>query len=257
LYLNAVLEAEEGDMTTARTHLERSVAQNPSSSEAEHKLGSVLSSLGELAAAKEHLEKAIALGDNQPEVQYDLAQVLKRLGEMAQAQVKLEIYQNMKRNQAQRAQAAGKAEVGDEAMKTGDTKKAIALYQEALESNPEEPLLYYKLSRALDKSSDIDGERAALQRAIQLNPNLAEAQIQLGFLAARGGDARAAEEYFRAAIKSSPSQVVAWINLGATLASEAKWDDAKQAVGRALELDPDNAQARSLSQAIADSHPGP
>jgi cytochrome c-type biogenesis protein CcmH/NrfG len=45
--------------------------------------------------------------------------------------------------------------------------------------------------------------------------------------------------------------------LGATLASEAKWDDAKQAVGHALEIDPDNAQALRLSQAISDAHPGP
>ena len=257
LYLNAVLEAREGEFAVARGHLDRSVALNPSSKEAQHELGSALSSLGELAAAKEHLEKAIALGDNQPEVQYDLAKVLQRLGETAQAQEKLDIYQRLKRSQSERTQAAGKAEVGDEAMKAGDTAKAITLYKDALESNPDEPLLYYKLSRALDKARDIDGEKAALQRAIQLNPNLAEAQIQMGFLSARAGDTNAAEGYFRAAVKASPSQVVAWINLGATLVSEAKWDDAKQAVGHALEIDPDNAQALRLSQAISDAHPGP
>jgi tetratricopeptide (TPR) repeat protein len=257
LYLNAVLEARDGDLAGARAHLERSVVLNPASKEVQHQLGSVLASLGELAAAREHLEKAIALGDNQPEVQYDLAKVLQRLGDTAAAREKLGNYQQLKKAQSDRTQSAGKAEVGDEAMKTGDTAKAITLYKEALESNPDEPLLYYKLSRALDKASDIDGERAALKRAIQLNPNLAEAQVQMGFLAARAGDAAEAEGYFRAAVKASPSQVVAWINLSATLASEAKWDDAKQAVGHALEIDPDNAQARGLSQAIADVHPGP
>jgi tetratricopeptide (TPR) repeat protein len=257
LSLNAVLEAREGDFALARAHLERSVALNPTSSQAQHQLGSVLSSLGELPAAREHLEKAIALGDDQPEVQFDLAQVLKRLGDTAQATEKLAIYQKLKTAQSQKTQAAGKAEVGDEAMKTGDATTAIALYKEALENNPDEPLLYYKLSRALDKASDIDGERAALHQAIQLNPNLAEAQIQMGFLSARAGNVGEAEGYFRAAVKASPSQVVGWINLAATLASEAKWDDAKQAVGRALEIDPDNAQARSLSQAITEAHPGP
>jgi len=257
LYLNSLLEASEGEFTTARAHLEHSVSLNPASSQVQHELGSVLSSLGELPAAKEHLEKAIALGDDQPEVEYDLAQVLKRLGETAQAQQKLGIYQKLKTAQSQRTQAAGKSEVGDEAMKAGDTAKAITLYKDALESNPDEPLLYYKLSRALDKASDIDGERAALRRAIELNPNLAEAQIQMGFLAAHAGNLNEAEGYFRAAVKAAPSQVVGWINLGATLASEAKWDDARQAVGHALEIDPDNSQARGLSQAISDAHPGP
>jgi tetratricopeptide (TPR) repeat protein len=257
LYLNSVLEQRDGDVAGARAHLERSVVLNPDSKEVQHELGSVLASLGELPAAREHLEKAIALGDNQPEVEYDLAKVLQRLGDTAAAREKLGIYQQLKKAQSDRTQAAGKAEVGDEAMKTGDSTKAIALYREALESNPDEPLLYYKLSRALDKASDIEGERAALKHAIQLNPNLAEAQVQMGFLAARGGDAAEAEGYFRAAVKASPSQVVAWINLSATLASEAKWDDAKQAVGHALEIDPDNAQARGLSQAISDAHPGP
>jgi tetratricopeptide (TPR) repeat protein len=257
LYLNSVLEARDGELADARSHLERSVALNPTSKEAQHQLGSVLASLGDLPAAREHLEKAIALGDNQPEVQYDLAKVLQRLGETAQAQQKLEIYQKLKKAQSERTQAAGKAEVGDEAMKSGDPAKAITLYKEALESNPNEPLLYYKLSRALDKARDIDGERAALQRAIQLNPNLAEAQIQMGFLAAHAGNTGEAEGYFRAAVKASPSQVLAWINLAASLASEAKWDEAKQAVGHALEIDPDNAQARGLSQAITDAHPAP
>jgi len=257
LYLNAVLEAREGEFVAARSLLEHSVALNPTSIEAHHELGSVLAGLGELPAAREHLEKAIALGDDQPEVEYDLAQVLKRLGETAQAQEKLEVYQKLKKTQSDRTQAAGKAEVGDEALKTGDSAQAVALYKEAIESNPNEPLLYYKLSRALDKANDIDGEKAALQRAIQLNPNLAEAQIQMGFLAARAGDTGEAEGYFRAAVKATPSQVVAWINLAATLASEAKWDDAKQALGRALEIDPDNEQARKLGQAISEAHPGP
>lgn len=257
LYLNAVLEAREGDFAAARAHLERSVALNPASDQAQHQLGAVLASLGDLPAARLHLEKAIALGDNQPEVQYDLAKVLQRLGDTAHAEERLDIYRKLKKAQSERTQAAGKAEVGDEAMAAGDATKAVMLYKEAIDANPDEPLLFYKLSKAFDKAGELDGEKAALRRAIELNPNLAEAQIQMGFLAARAGDSGRAEGYFRAAVQASPSLVVGWINLAATLASEAKWDDAKQALGRALDIDPDNAQARSLGQAISEAHPGP
>ena len=257
LYLVGVLESREGDFEYARAHLERSVALNPGYYQAHDELGSILAKLGNLFGAREHLEKAIALGDNQPEVQYDLAKVLQRLGETAQAQEKLRIYQQLKKARSETTQAAGKSEVGDQAMAAGDPAKAASLYKEALETDPDEPLLYYKLSKALDKLKDLAGEKAALQRAIQLNPSLAEAQNQMGYLAARDGDLAPAEGYFRAAVGASPSYVGAWINLAATLASEEKWQDARQAVGRALEIDPDNAEARELGQALAAAHAGP
>ncbi len=257
LYLNAVLESREADFEVAREHLERAVSLNPGYDQAQAELGSILAKLGDLAGARAHLEKAIALGDNDPEAEYDLAKVLQKLGENPLAQEKMRLYQQLKQARSDKVQAAGKAEEGDQAMAAGDAAQAATLYREALQADPDEALLAYKLSRALDKLKDIAGERTALERAIQLNPNLAEAENQMGYLAARGGDAAQAEGCFRAAVRASPSYVVAWINLAATLADEAKWQDARQALGHALEVDPDNADARKLSQALAEAHPGP
>lgn len=257
LYLNAVLESREADFSSARTHLERSIALNPGYYQSQAALGGALAKLDDLPGAREHLEKAIALGDADPEAEYDLAKVLQRQGDNAQAQVKLGIYQQLKQARTDRVQAAGKAEVGDQAMATGDATQAASQYREALQDDPNEPLLHYKLSRALDKLKDIAGERAELERAIQLNPNLAEAQNQMGYLTVRNGDVAKAESYFRAAVKASPSYVGAWINLAATLADEAKWQGSREALGHALEVDPDNAEARKLSQELAEAHPRP
>jgi len=257
LYLNAVLESREADFEAARAHLERSVALNPGYYQSQAELGSVLAKQGDLSGAREHLEKAIALGDGDAEVEYNLAKVMQRLGDNSQAQDKLRAYQQLKKARSDKVQAAGKAEEGDQAMAAGNAAQAASLYREALKDEPDEPILSYKLSRALDKLQDIAGEKAALERAIQLNPNLAEAQNQMGYLVVRGGDAAQAEGYFRAAVHASPSYVGAWINLAATLASEEKWQDSKRALGRALEIDPDNADARRLSQDLAESHPGP
>jgi tetratricopeptide (TPR) repeat protein len=77
-------------------------------------------------------------------------------------------------------------------MAAGDAVKAVELYRAALATNPDEALLSYKLAKALDKTNDLVNEKAALQRAIELNPNLAEAQNQMGYLAAHGGDTVAA-----------------------------------------------------------------
>jgi tetratricopeptide (TPR) repeat protein len=255
LYLNAVLESQEGDFRTARTHLEHSIAANSSYPQSQAELGSVLARLDDLPGSRQHLEKAIALGDASPETEYDLGKVLQRLGDTAAAQQKLQLYEQLKKSRADKVQAAGKAEEGDQAMAAGNATQAASLYRAALASDPNESLLYYKLSRALDKMKDIDGEKAALEQAIQLNPNLAEAQNQMGYIAAHEDEAPRAEIYFQAAVHAEPSYAAAWINLAATFASEAKWQDAKNAVAHALEIDPQNAQARQLVQALANPNP--
>lgn len=257
LYLNAVLETSDGNSPLARTHLEKSIAGNSQYAPSHKALGEILAKLDDLPDAKEHFEKAIALGDTQPEVQYDLARVLQKMGDTEHATERLKIYQQLKGIQSARTQAAGKAEEADQAMAAGNPALAVSLFRDALTSDPDEPLLYYKLSRALDKTNDLAGEKTALQRALDLDPNLAEAENQMGFLAVHAGDAAAAENYFRVAVRVSPSYVAAWVNLSATLASEARWQDAKQAVDRALEIDPDNSGARELEQAIVAAHPGP
>ncbi len=255
LYLNSILEMQDGDFRQARVHLERSVALNADDSKSQRAFGDVLSKLQDLPEAKEHLEKAIALGDLSPEVQYELAKVLQSMGDRQQAQERLQIYQQVKKAQADRVQAAGNAEVGDQAMAAGDAVKAVQLYRAALTTDPDEPLLSYKLARALDKTNDLVNEKAALEHAIQLNPRLAEAQNQMGYLSARNGEAATAETYFHAAIEASPSYVAAWINLAATLASESKWTESTQAVNHALAIDPSNGEARQLEQAIQAAQP--
>lgn len=257
LYLNGMIAFGEGDFQRSRDLVTRSVALNPNYAQSQRLLGSTLARLEDLAEAKDHLERAIELGDNQPDVHYELSKVLQRMGDGEHARQQLRVYQQVKTAQSGRSQAAGKAEVADQEMKTGDAAKAAALYREALESDPDEPLLHYKLAKALEKTNDIAGERSSLERAIQLKPDLPEAQNQLGYLAARDGDPQKAEMHFRAALDASPSYVVAWINLAATLASEAKWQDAKQALGHALEIDPDSAQARKLSEVLAAQGKGP
>ena len=257
LYLNALVASTDGDFERARQLVARSVELHPDDPAAQKLLGSTLDKVDDVPGARAHIEKAIALGDNSAETHYELAKVLQKLGDSQRAREELQRYQKVKSAQSAKNQAAGKAEEADQAMANGDPARAVVLYRDALNSDPDEPLLHYKLAKALEKTNDVAGEKAALTRAIELDPNLAEAQNQMGFLLVREGDAAQAEERFRAAIKASPSYVAAWINLAATLASETKWQDAKQTIHRALEIDPDNEQARRLNEAINAAYPVP
>ena len=257
LYLNALLEMRAEQLPQARAHIEQSLILKPGYFQSHTWLASVLYSLNDFSGAKAHLEKAVELGDNEPAVQYELAKVLQKLGDAGQAQEKLRVYQAMRKTESDQALAVAKIESGDRAMALGDAAQAVAFYREALADDPSEARVAYKLAKALDKQNDFANEKAELQRAIELNPNLAEAQNQMGYLAGKSGDLSRAESCYRAALHASPSYVVAWINLGATLADEAKWQEAKQAVAQALELDPSSAEAHRLDQAIAAAQPNP
>jgi tetratricopeptide (TPR) repeat protein len=250
LYLNAQLEMRADDDPQARAHLEQSIALKPDYYPSQEALGSMLAKLNDFSGARGHLEKAIELGDSEPAVQYELAKVLQNLGQAEQAQQKLRLFQEMRKAEADRSLAADKIDAGDRAMAAGDGAQAVALYREALSNDPNEALLAYKLAKALDKTKDYAAEKVSLQRAIELNPNLAEAQNQMGYLDVKNGDDAQAESCFRAAVHASPSYLPAWINLAATLAGEAKWQEAKQALAHALEIEPRNSDAHRLDQAI-------
>jgi tetratricopeptide (TPR) repeat protein len=250
LYLNAQLEMRAGEFEQARAHLEQAIVLEPDSFQAQEALGDTLAKLKEFAGAKEHLEKAIELGDTAPAVQYELAKVLENLGQTEAAREKLRVYQAMRKSEADKTLAVDKIEAGDRALGAGDAAQAATLYREALSDDPDEALLEYKLAKALDKLKDFVNERAALERAIELNPHLAEAQNQMGYLDVKSGDNAQAEGRFRAALEASPSYLPAWINLAATLAGESKWQEAKQALTHALEIDPNSAEAHRLSRVI-------
>jgi Flp pilus assembly protein TadD len=250
LYLNGVLSREAGQYAAARNYLQQSVALNPGDANAHYNLGVSLAELKQNSDARMHLEQAMALGFDAPEVHVELAKVLKAAGDNDGAQAQLKLYQQTLKAQSDRTQAASKAELGDQAMAKDDALRAAGLYREALAANPTEPLLAYKLAMALDKAGDPAGEHTALERAIQLDPHMALAQNQLGYLASRAGDSHAAEERFRLAVQGSPRYAKGWMNLAATLTLESKWQEAREALGHVLQLDPGNARARQLNSRI-------
>jgi Tfp pilus assembly protein PilF len=59
-----------------------------------------------------------------------------------------------------------------------------------------------------------------------------------------------AEKLFRAAIASSPTFTNAFVNLGATLASESRFAEADATLEKALQIDPGNKEAQDLRAMI-------
>jgi tetratricopeptide (TPR) repeat protein len=251
LYLEGVLERQSGDYLAARDHLTAAAALNPNLPNLHANLGIALSHLHDPAAAQPQLEQAIALGDKDPETHFELANVLRALGNADGARQEMIRYQTAVKEKDAAALAVSKASEASLALDKGDMQRAVQLYREAFAATPNDALLGYKLSVALDKAGDTDGERSVLEQVIAIDPTIALAQNQLGYLNSQHGDYAAAEQHFRQAVTDAPAFTQAWISLAATLGMESKFPEAQQAVATALRLEPQNSQALQLNHDLA------
>ena len=195
------------------------------------------------------------MGSHDPEVRFELAGVLRALGENEQAQQQFKLYQQEAQAKSDLTQAAAKAAFADQKVAAGELQQAVDLYREALAAAPKEASLAYKLAMALDKLGDTVNERLALEQTIQIDPNMAEGQNQLGYLALRAEETDSAEQHFRMAVHASPGFAKAWVNLAATLYLESKLPEAKEAVERALQAEPANPQAQKLKSVLDSGQP--
>jgi len=253
LYMNGILENRAGNYAGGRDFLEQAVALNPNYYNCHYNLGIALENLNDAQGAREQFEKALALGASEPGVRFEYAKVLRSLGETESAAQQLKLYQQEQKAKADRTLAASKMAQADKELAEGDPKKAVALYRDAVAVLPESALLNYKLSVALDRVGDTAAEREALQKAVQIDPNMAIAHRQLGYLAFSGGDFTTAEAQYREAVRAAPGYTDAWISLAATLGTESRYPEAQQAVQRALEIDPKNASAIELQKELANA----
>lgn len=253
LFANGWLELKSGDFSQAKAHLQQSVALNPNYGPAHFDLGQVLARLNDPQGARQQFEQVVAIGDPPPEVYFELAKVLKSLGENEESEQQLTRFQEAKEAESQRSLNSALAKKAEQELAAGHFQNAAKLYREALDANPKDALLNYKLSVALDAVGDTTGERAALEKAVQIDPDMAVAQNQLGYLDSRDGDPAAAEEHFHQAVRAAPAFTDAWINLAAALAMQSKFAEAEAAVTSALKLEPGNTQALQLRQELGAS----
>jgi Flp pilus assembly protein TadD len=251
LYLNGIVQRSVGDYAQAKTLLEQAVQIDPNFFNSRYNLGMVLVFLHEWQEAKDQLEKAIALGAPQSEVHFELAKALRGLGDTDRATEELKKYQQMKKEDEAELEASEAAAQGDKDLDDGKINEALGHYHDASDGQPSNANYRYKLAIAMNRAGDAAGEREQLEQAVKLDPKLAGAQNALGYLLSRGGDVEGAVDHFKMAVDAAPGWTDAWINLAAELAVGSHFSEARQAVSKALELDPGNAQAKELSDQLA------
>jgi len=83
----------------------------------------------------------------------------------------------------------------------------------------------------------------AYHRALELDPAMTDAHVNLGRLYGETRDFARAEAHYRAAILATPADPLPWFNLGVLLEDLKRTPEALSAYEKAVSLDPDHADA--------------
>lgn len=101
---------------------------------------------------------------------------------------------------------------------------------------------WLNLATELEATSPEEARRAYHQ-ALDLDPTLADAHVNLGRLYYEAKDLARAEAHYREAIRHAPDDAIAHFNLGVLLDDLKRDDEAVEVYRRSLECDPDFADA--------------
>jgi len=130
----------------------------------------------------------------------------------------------------------------------GDLDGARARWERAIELRPDYSRPWSNLGRLELADGDLEAAERALRRAAELGPRNPRAHCNLGSLLLRRVQlVEAAREYFIAA-SLAPGMVEAWRGLAQALWRLERRTEARQALDRALELDPGDRLARELAR---------
>jgi tetratricopeptide (TPR) repeat protein len=99
-------------------------------------------------------------------------------------------------------------DAGWKALAEGNSRRAAALFEEALGLRPDEPVLLAGAGAAAHAEGKDREGIARLRRALELNPRLTGASVILGRILFDGGDAEAAIKTYEAALKHAPGDRV-------------------------------------------------
>ncbi len=212
-----------GKLDESRELYQGVIDTNPGIAQAYYGLGRVLAAQGDKAGSVKPLERACELGANFGAAHYALALAYRDLGEADKA------------------------------------KRQLALYEQDRDGGPlpPDPLLnevtVLKTGATVHLARGVDLEKegrlaeaiAEHEKAVELDPDLVQARINLVILYGRMGNFEKASEHYRAAVKTGAPYAELHYNFGVLAFEKGRTKEAKAAFEEALKLNPHYAAAHN------------
>ncbi|MFC1708327.1 ATP-binding protein [Planctomycetota bacterium] len=120
---------------------------------------------------------------------------------------------------------------------------ALTVLEELLQRRPEMAVAHYLKGIVFKDAGNSAEAVAAFDRAYSIDPGIERIHYHRGTARFLAADKPGAFHDLSVAVKQEPGFLFAVYNLGVASVALRRWDDAKQAFGRCLELDPANRTA--------------
>jgi tetratricopeptide (TPR) repeat protein len=244
----ATLAMDKGDYAQARGDLERLVGQSPRSAELHFRLGKVTQLQGQLDVAEAEFQKALGIDPYYVGALVGLGQIDARLGRPADALARFEKAIEVDPHHAEAHYARGQT-------------------LEVLGQRDEDALAAYFLSIQIDSSSasapamvraavlqlkkgQADQALVRLEQANELSPDNPEIRYRRGLTLLALKKPKPAIADFSFAAEKAPDRADVLLGLAQALEADRQPSLAREALDRALRLQPDSPVARELSERL-------
>ncbi len=127
---------------------------------------------------------------------------------------------------------------GDKLLEERKDHLALLKFLEAADLNPYHEVIFNKLAITYSKLVQYPQARKAVERALALDPKYAFAHNTLGIVELAEQDPKGATRAFNAAIDLKPNIPSFYVNLGHAYMQRHKFQEAREAYRKALEIDP-------------------
>ena len=289
-YDEGIKEAESGDLVGARSAFEAAVSADPNAYLALHALGVVSDREGKEAQAIDYYRKALRVQPDYEESAQGIVAIYLRQGQSDKALAYMQpLAQQWQRNlllQAYYANLLVQLNRPDDAitaaraalkrderfvpammslvranLKAGKVELADSILDQALSVDEKNAQLHFFKGKRYADDSRLSEAITEFKRAVELDPDFAEARMELGLRLLAGANYDDALVQLQAVDKLTPRLVEVQLALGDALRSKGQWTDAKAAFDKALRMRADLPQAHFnlalLYMSAGAAFPGP
>jgi putative PEP-CTERM system TPR-repeat lipoprotein len=233
---------DKGKLKGSIVELKNAIQKNPDSPQARLLLGQVYLKVGMGAEAEKELDRAQKLGVNPESIKPHLGEALLLMGEYQR--VLDEIQPGAQTSQANRARIFQLR--ADALLRLGKLQEACNLYQQALDTDRNNPPTYWGLSQCAVAQRDMAAARQWLARALELKDRQAKTWLLIGNWEQLNKNTSGALAAYDSALKIEPNHLEALENRAILNITQNRPEAASKDIEQLGKLVPNSLQINYL-----------